>query len=91
MTGDRDCLFRAVLKQLSFQQEVHESVFAPVFLRRTMIAHYLKYRQENDNELFWCVRKCLFAYGLPEGREDQSKVGPFSIRSYFKHMVKDKT
>ena len=56
-----------------------------------MIVHYLKCRKENDNELFWCVRKCLFAYGLPEGSEDQSKVGPFSIRSYFKHVVKDKT
>ena len=69
--GDGDCLFQAVLKQLSFKQDVH----------------YLKCRKDNDNELFWCVRKCLFAYGLPEG----SEVGPFSIRSYFKHMVKDKT
>ena len=85
--GDGDCLFQAVLKQLSFKQEVHEWVFAPVFLRRMLIVHYLKCRKDNDNELFWCVRKCLFAYGLPEG----SEVGPFSIRSYFKHMVKDKT
>ena len=91
MTGDGDCLFWAVLKQLSFKQEVHECVFSPVFLRRMMIVHCLKCRKENDNELFWSVRKCLFAYGLPEGSEDQSKVGPFSIRSYFKHMVKDKT
>ena len=89
--GDRDCLFQAVLKQLSFKQEVHEWVFAPVFLRRMLIVHYLKCRKDNDNELFWCVRKCLFAYGLPEGSEDESKVGPFSVRSYFKHMVKDKT
>ena len=85
--GDGDCLFHTVLKQLSFKQEVHEWVFAPVFLRRMLIVHYLKCRKDNDNELFWCVRKCLFAYGLPEG----SEVGSFSIRSYFKHMVKDKT
>ena len=85
--GDGHCLFQAVLKQLSFKQEVHEWVFAPVFLRRMLIVHYLKCRKDNDNELFWRVRKCLFAYGLPEG----SEVGPFSIRSYFKHMVKDKT
>ena len=91
MTGDGDCLFQAVLKQLSFKQEVHEWVFAPVFLRRMLIVHYLKYRKDNDNEFFWCVRKCLFVYGLPEDSEDESKVGPFSIRLYFKHMVKGKT
>ena len=56
-----------------------------------LIVHYLKCRKDNDNELFWCVRKCLFAYGLPEGSEDESKVGPFSIRSYLKYVVKDKT
>ena len=61
------------------------------FLRRMMIVHYVEYSKENDNELFWCVRKCLFAHGLPEDSEDQSKVSPFSIRSYFKHMVRDKT
>ena len=38
----------------------------------------------------------MFAYGLPpeqvpEGSEEQSKVGPFSIRSYFKYLLKDKT
>ena len=36
---------------------------------------------------------CQKVFGCiwPEGSEDESKVGPFSIRSYFKHMVKDKT
>ena len=94
--GDGDCLFRSVLKQLCFKEDVHESVFLSVYLCRMMIVHYLKCREENDNELFLCVRKGLFAYGLPpeqvpEGTKEPSKVGLFSIRSYFKYMIKDKT
>ena len=72
--GDGDYLSRSVLKQLCFKEDVHESVFSPVYLHRMMIVHYLKGREENDNELFWCVRKGLHAYGLspeqvPQGTE----------------------
>ena len=61
-----------------------------------IIVHYLKCRKENDDELFKAVRKGLFAYGLPqeevpEGAQQPEKLGPFSIRSYLKYMIKDKT
>ena len=61
-----------------------------------IIVHYLKCRKENDDELFKAVRKGLFAYGLPqeevpEGVQQPEKLGPFSIRSYLKYMIKDKT
>ena len=64
VTGDGECLFNLILKQLCYTAEIHEAVFTPVYLRRMLIVHYLKCRKENDDELFKAVRKELFAYGL---------------------------
>ena len=64
--GDGDCLLQAVLKQLSFKQEVHEWVFAPVFLRRMLIVHYLKCRKDcnmGNKIIFQCIAYFYFMVG----------------------------
>ena len=57
-----------------------------------MIAvHYMKHKDDNEKELFYAVRKSLFAYSLPavEGEEDRPR--PFTIKEYFQYIIKEKS
>ena len=62
--GDGDCMFAVILKQIEFQEEIQKFIFTPLYLRRMLAVHYMKYKDENNKELFYAVRKSLFVYGL---------------------------
>ena len=88
--GDGDCMFAAILKQIAFQEEIQKFIFTPLYLRRMLAVHYMKYKDENNKELFYAVRKSLFVYGLPQEDTETVSPGPFSIKEYFKHIIQDK-
>ena len=88
--GDGDCMFAAILKQIAFQEEIQKFIFTPLYLRRMLAVHYMKYKDENDKELFYAVRKSLFVYGLPQEDTETVSPGPFSIKEYFEHIIQDK-
>ena len=88
--GDGDCMFVAILKQIGFQEEIQKFIFTPLYLRRMLAVHYMKYKDENNKELFYAVRKSLFVYGLPQEDTETVSPGPFSIKEYFEHIIQDK-
>ena len=87
--GDGDCLFWAVLKQIQFEHEIQKFIFTPDYLCRMIAVHYMKHKDDNEKELFYAVRKSLFAYSLPavEGEEDRPR--PFTIKEYFQYIIKE--
>ena len=98
MNGDGDCLFRALIEQLDFKNMEDKFKYSPLHLRRQMVAHFIKSKEE----LYGIVKKGLIEnYGLlpdPNGDKDKSKhetkeeekVGPFSIVSYMKYIAVSK-
>ena len=88
--GDGDCMFAVILKQIEFQEEIQKFIFTPLYLRRMLAVQYMKYKDENNKELFYAVRKSLFVYGLPQEDTETVSPGPFRIKEYFENIIQAK-
>ena len=84
-------MFWAVLNQISFEHEIQKYVFTPDYLCRMLAVHYMKHKDDNDKELFYAVRKSLFAFGLPAVEGEGERPGPFTIKEYFQYIIKEKS
>ena len=56
-----------------------------------LAVHYMKHKDDNDKELFYAVRKSLFAFGLPAVEGKGERPGPLSIKGYFQYIIKEKS
>ena len=91
---DGDCLFRAMIEQLEFNNMEDKLKYSLLHLRRQMVAHFIKHKEE----LYEILKKGLIEnYGLPpdpngdkdKGKEvtkEEQEVGPFSIVIYMKYI-----
>ena len=80
-----------VLKQIQFEQEIQKFTFTHDYLHRMIAIHYMKHKDDNEKELFYAVRKSLFAYGLPAVEGEEERPGPFTIKEYFQYIIKEKS
>ena len=66
-----------------------KSSYSPLITWCQMIAvHYMKHKDDNEKELFYAVRKSLFAYGLSAVEGEEERPGPFTIKEYFQYISK---
>ena len=84
-------MFWAVIKQISFEHDIQKFVFTPDYFHKMLAVHYMKHKDENDKELFYAVRKSLFAYELPVVEGEGERPGPFTIEEYIQYIIKDKS
>ena len=84
-------MFWLVIKQISFEHDIQKFVFTTDYLRRMLAVNYMKHKDENDKELFYAVRKSLFAYGLSAAEDERKRPSPFTIKEYFQYIIKEKS
>ena len=89
--GGGNCMFWAVIEQISYEHDIQKYIFTPDYLRRMIAVHYMKHKDDNDKELFYAVRKSLFTYGLPAVEGEGERPGPFTIKEYFQYIIKEKS
>ena len=81
--ADGNCIVQSILKQVSMKTEGVMNRYSSIYLRRQVINNGL-----NNIEILrtFLEKNIREIYGLGEGG-----IGPFSICSYFEHILKDKS
>ena len=72
------------MKQLIFHEHNGEKRYQTCHLRRQAIVHFLHHHEDNEYKN-WIIKEIKQLYGSDE----EGGLGPFSVKSYLQHMVKN--
>ena len=82
--GNGDCLFLSLVKQMIFKEDDGEKRYQACHVRRQAIVHFLHHHEEEEYKN-WIIKEIKQLYGSGE----EGGLGPFSVKSYLQHMVKN--
>ena len=73
------------MDQIEFGDLQYQEKYTPIYLKRQIVVHYILNCEVNELLKDWVIDQIRHMYGTGEG-----VVGPFSIVSYFNHILQDK-
>ena len=73
------------MDQIEFGNLELQEKYTPIYLKRQIVVHYILNWEVNELLKDWVIHQIRNMYGTGEGG-----VGPFSVVSYFNHILQDK-
>ena len=73
------------MDQIEFGDLQHQEKYTPIYLKRQIVVHYILNCEVNELLKDWVIDQIRHMYGTGE-----EGVGPFSVVSYFNHILQDK-